>query len=283
METARIAETIDGSKLYQRRAREALPLLVRQAEASAPMYYSDLASEMGMPNPRNLNYVLGSVGQTLQDLSAQLNVEIPPIQCLVLNRSSHLPGNGISWLITSKEDFATLPRRKQREVVKTELAKVFAFARWREVLAALQLKPAPVSYKSLLVKAVNIPGGGESEAHRQFKELVSKHPEWLKLPASVKAAIESPLLSGDCLDVLFVHGEDWIAAEVKSHISSEADVVRGLFQCVKYRAVLEASQAAQGLPQSSRAVLVLESAFPQSLIPLKNVLAVEVVTPKLVT
>lgn len=69
----------------------------------------------------------------------------------------------------------------------------------------------------------------------------------------------------------------WVAAEVKSAISSETDIVRGLFQCVKYRAVMEAVQVSEARPQNARALLVLEATFPQSLIPLRNILGVEVV------
>ncbi len=66
METGEVAKFIEGKKLYQERARKALPLLVRQALANQPILYSDLAQELDMPNPRNLNYVLGSIGYTLQ-------------------------------------------------------------------------------------------------------------------------------------------------------------------------------------------------------------------------
>lgn len=52
MDTAKIADPISGDKLYQERARLALPLLVRQAHAAAPVYYSALAAELGMPNAR---------------------------------------------------------------------------------------------------------------------------------------------------------------------------------------------------------------------------------------
>ena len=73
MTTAMAATPLSGDKLYQERARAALPLLVRQAEAATPIFYSSLARELGMPNPRNLNYVLGCIGQTLQHhLSADL-------------------------------------------------------------------------------------------------------------------------------------------------------------------------------------------------------------------
>ncbi len=70
---------------------------------------------------------------------------------------------------------------------------------------------------------------------------------------------------------------------MKSRHSPEVDLVRGIFQCIKYRAVIEAYQASQGLPQDGRAVLVPEELFPQRLVPLKNMLGVEVlenVTPR---
>ena len=45
-----------GAKTYQQRARSALPILVRQAKAHQTMFYSELALEMGISNPRTLNY-----------------------------------------------------------------------------------------------------------------------------------------------------------------------------------------------------------------------------------
>ena len=70
---------------------------------------------------------------------------------------------------------------------------------------------------------------------------------------------------------------DSIAVEVKSALSSEADIVRGMFQCVKYRAVLEAQQAAEGLPQSARAILALELKLAPKFQALKNILGIEMV------
>lgn len=64
---------------------------------------------------------------------------------------------------------------------------------------------------------------------------------------------------------------------MKSSISVEGDIVRGLFQCVKYRAVMEAVLLTKAERQNARALLVLESKLPQSLIPLRNMLGIEVV------
>src|SRR5688572_14354087 len=101
METAQIARSIEGDKLYQRRARLALPLLVRQAQAGSPIRYGELAAELGMENARNLNYVLGSVGQALEELSARWKEKIPGIQFLVVNKNTGLPGHGVGWFVRS--------------------------------------------------------------------------------------------------------------------------------------------------------------------------------------
>ena len=61
-ETAKKASHMQGDKPYQKYACAALPLLVRQAKARKPITYGSLAKELGMPNPRHLNYPLGSIG-----------------------------------------------------------------------------------------------------------------------------------------------------------------------------------------------------------------------------
>lgn len=283
MDTAKIAKPISGNKPYQERARAALPIIVRQAHAHSPIFYSDLATELGMPNPRNLNFVLGSIGQTVKGLSRTWREDVPPIQCLVINKNTGLPGEGIGWFITNKDDFRKLSRKQQRLLVEAELQKVFSYNKWPEVLNILSLKPVAEDYSKLLLKTREYRGGGESEQHRRLKQFVALHPELLSLSKSAKSEIEYSLPSGDSLDVLFRHGDDWIGAEIKSDISDPRDIVRGLFQCVKYRAIIESYQAVQTLPQSARAVLVLGGSLPNDLISLKNILGVEIiekVTPK---
>jgi len=278
MKTAKIVEPIAGNKLYQQRARLALPLLVRQAEVGVPIFYSSLATELGMPNPRNLNFVLGSIGQTMERLSKAWKQKVPPIQCLVINKATGLPGEGIGWFLVKKEDYAALPLRQRRAIVDAELGHIYAFPRWRDVLAALSLTHAFPDFSTVIAKASRGFGGGESEQHKALKAHVAGNPSVVGLPAATPdGKTEFPLPSGDFLDVSFAGKDMWVAAKVKSAISDEADVVRGLFQCVKYRAVMEAVMRSEGRPQSARAVLVLEASLPRSLLPLRNLLGVEVV------
>jgi hypothetical protein len=276
MGTAEISDPISGDKLYQSRARVALPLLVRQAEAGSPILYSNLAEELGMPNPRNLNYVLGSIGQSLEDLSKKWKTKVPPIQCLVINKNTGMPGEG--FVLMRKEEFSSLPLRQKRALVEAELQHVFSYPRWRDVLKEFELEPTNSDFSPLVKKAIGGFGGGEGEAHKALKEYVAKNPKVIGLASSTPTGkIEYPLPSGDSLDVSFNSKNIWVAAEVKSSISSESDIIRGLFQCVKYRAVMEAVLLTESKPQNARALLVLESKLPQSLVPLRNTLGVEVI------
>lgn len=275
-ETAEVAASIWGEKLYQQRARKALPLLVRQAQAGEQIIYSELAEEMGMPNERNLNFVLGSIGQTIRVLSKQWNEEIPPIQCLVVNKITGLPGEGVGWFIVKEGEFKSLPRSKQREIVKAELAKIFGYSKWPEVLKALRLSEATLDLKPLIDGASSY-AGGEGPEHRRLKAYVAEHPEVIGLPIStLHGSTEKLLPSGDSLDVSFLQSREWIAAEVKPSGSPIPDILRGLFQCVKYKAVMEAVQSTEGKPRAATAVLVLQGQLPPNLIPVRNTLGIRV-------
>ena len=210
-----------GARLSDaKRARAALPLLVRQAEAGAPVFYSDLAEELGMSNPRNLNYVLGSIGQSLKLLSKAWKSKVPPIQCLVVNKNTGLPGEGIGWFLVKKEDFSRLPLRQKRSIVEAELQHVFSYPHWQEVLEALELEPIASDLTPFVSKAAGGFGGGESEDHKALKAYVAQNPSVIGLGVNTPTGeTEFPLPSGDSLDVSFNGKKVWIAAEVKSSIS----------------------------------------------------------------
>src|SRR5579883_1071077 len=98
----------DQDKLFVQRAYKALPVLVRQARAGRPTTYGDLAKEIGIQNWRQLGKVLGYIGEKLMELGEANNKDIPPINCLVVNKDTGLPGEGIGWFLT-KENFSQLP------------------------------------------------------------------------------------------------------------------------------------------------------------------------------
>lgn len=78
--------------------------------------------------------------------------------------------------------------------------------------------------------------------------------------------MEYTLLSGDRLDVYFqLKDGTQVAVEVKSDISDDADILRGIYQCVKYDAVLKAERCVhcvKGDHCPVKVILVLEREMP---------------------
>ncbi|MCO6184593.1 hypothetical protein NHF56_00030 [Rhizobium sp. L1K21] len=269
---------MNGNKLYHARARAALPILVRQAKAGEPIYYERLANELGMTNPRNLNYPLGSIGRSIKALSKEWKQDVPMIQSLVINQQQGLPGDGIGGFIkNSKANYHKLTKQQRRELFKAIQFEVYAYRDWDKVLSALGLKPVEDNFEPLVCAAQSFGGGGESEDHFRLKMYVKKNPDLLSIRSPGKADTEVSLASGDCLDVSFSGKRTWTAVEVKSAISSEADLVRGLFQVVKYQAVMSAEISARGFQKDIDVFLVIEGNFSERFYSLANTLGVRVV------
>lgn len=183
MKTGQVAEPLPGNKLYQQRARRAFPILVRQAFASQPINYSDLADELDMPNPRNLNFVLGSIGQTIQRLSKKWGEKIPPLTCLVVSKTTGLPSGGVAWFIDDTNAFDKLPLKQKREIVNIELQKIFAYPRWLDVLHTFGLEYTPArDYSQLAKEAQKRHGRGErtSQAIQAIREPKPTNPKTAK-------------------------------------------------------------------------------------------------------
>lgn len=283
MATASQTKSMFGDQLYQQRARQALPILVRQAATQKPIFYEALANELGMPNPRNLNWVLGSVGVTLQELGRKpgWNRSIPHIQSLVINQRDRLPGSGFEGFLADRVKFYQgFSSAEKRAYLDGYWRDIFAYPRWNEVLNACGLAPLTTDATDIIDKAKTgrSGGGGEGPEHLALKEFVRDNPSVVGLPTSFpRGAVEAPLPSGDKLDVLFHARSRMLAVEVKSRISNTVDLTRGLFQCVKYQAVMKAERGFKNGIYSIDAVLVVGREFPDSLKPLQNSLGVEVI------
>lgn len=262
-----------GEQLYQQRARNALPILVQQAMANEKIYYGDLAKELDMPNARNLNDVLDCIGNAILELNKLLPAEdkIPLINGIVVNQQTGLPGDSVHF-IREKLD----PRQKEARVNK-ELADVFSYGKWSFVLNELGLK-MPDNLGSRLIESTTHQGkGGESVAHKRLKKYIADHPEIVGLKKSLgPGETEIELPSGDTPDVLFQNSKSRIAVEVKSRKSNENDLKRGLFQCVKYRAILKACRSVEIGSYEADALLAIEGELTKDLIRIKNTLGVEV-------
>lgn len=119
--------------------------------------------------------------------------------------------------------------------------------------------------------------GGEGPEHEKLKEHVKQTPRILGLPQAAAAESEYRLESHDSVDVMFSYGGQMVCVEVKSKISDTADIRRGIFQCVKYKAVTEAMLKAKGKEPNVRSALVLGGRLPRDLKDTQKKLCIETI------
>lgn len=274
--TAEVASNFHGDQLYQRRARLALPILVRQALAGNPIVYEDLAVELDMPNPRNLNYPLGCIGEVLNVLAKEWGSEIPHIQALVVNKGTGLLGLGFDDFL-EKQGATWASPIERRAVIKAYWRKITTYPYWSRILSELELAPTEVKIGKVIADAAKPGGSGEGDEHKSLKELVIRRPFLVGLYVNEwKGNVEYYLPSGDSIDVVFETAREIYAIEVKPTGASDADVARGLFQCVKYTAVLAALAAFRVDARKISVVLALGGTMPPILAPLRNSLGIRV-------
>ena len=267
-----IAKDEPDKKLYQTRARAMLPILVRQTMASEKISYGNLGRELDL-HPRVLRHSLDCIGKTLLELGERWQEDIPPIQGLVVNQSTGMPGDSVNFLYGQKID----PRQKEA-IVEAILGKVFSYPKWYDVLEELGLSRVEPLNPDFEQPTDRRGGTAESEAHKRLKDYIARHPRSVGLYKSLAPGeTEYRLPSGDIPDVLFQNTRRRIAVEVKSHISKEADLRRGLFQCVKYRAILRACRSLEGGTYEADALLAVEGSLPKELIPVRNTLGIKVI------
>ncbi|MEH2509464.1 hypothetical protein V1291_000818 [Nitrobacteraceae bacterium AZCC 1564] len=104
-----------------------------------------------------------------------------------------------------------------------------------------------------------------------------KNPTKFNAPKGCKKGkIEYRLESSDEVDVWFMYPGHELAIEVKSIRSSEQDHRRGVFQCVKYRALMQAQSHVLKSNEKIRTMLVSEKPLSRKLTRWARILRVEV-------
>ena len=230
---------------YTRRelALKMIPVLIRWAQASwdKPHYYADLSAAIDYGS-NQIGDVLGEIKDVLDDVTQKYGKQIPPLNALVQSKSTKLPSDGFDYVIPNYSKLS--PASKAGEVAKLNLS-AHEYD-WNWVLEALELEPAKIfteaDIKKLREKSHVGYGKGEGPEHKAIKEYVADHPESIGIKKKVVfKEKEHGLPSGDQLDVYFeFRNGNRMAVEVKPSTSPNEDITRGIFQCVKYQAVMDA-------------------------------------------
>ena len=272
--------TYTVERLADRGARHALALLLQHIRYGDEPFvtYGAIARllETRLRIPRVFPTHIGSVAGTMMDRIEAENADAPLINALV-TRPSGIPGKGFGGYYDRRirepggRTWKTLTRARKLEVVADIRAEVRQYGDWdalyRTVFGAKPPKmPKPKRYRERDGKPPDTArprGAGESEEHKRLKLWAAKNPVALGLARAMKGEPEWGLLSGDRIDVLFSDGAAFVAVEVKSIVSTDDDFQRGIYQCVKYRAVVEAQE--RPIPVAVRAILLTERDLPEEL------------------
>ena len=260
-----------GDAKFQLRARRALPILVQYAHARKPITYKILAKELDMWY-RNLDSVCACIAITLYELvEEKWGEKIPRLTNLVIKSNGKIS----PWVC---KHLTGDPNKQPTPGQRVDLFEpIYNFSRWEGVLDELNLPmPDPLSTE-LMDSAARYRSTGESDLHKRLKDYVAAHPTSVELMKSLaRGQKEVELPSGDRVDVLFKNKRYCIAVEVKAHISKKDDLLRGIFQCVKYREVLKARRTVENGSYEVDALLVIEGTLTKDLKRTANLLDVKV-------
>lgn len=268
--------TVDD--LANRGVRHALSLLLQHVEADEPFAtYGAIARllEAKLRIPRVFPTHIGAVAGRMMDQIEALDGDAPLINALV-TRPNGIPGSGFGGYYDRRfrgpgeRHWKALTHKRKLEIVEEIRTDVRRYPNWQKVYRKLfGAAPPSAPNKRFTEKdgkppeTARPPGANESPEHLKLKKWAAANPVVLGLAASMKPEPEWGLLSGDRIDVMFSDGASFVAVEVKSIRSSDDDLRRGIYQCVKYRAVIEAQELPVVAPV--RAMLLSERPLPKEL------------------
>lgn len=267
--------------------RAAFPILLRRAMDGERIAYSGLCQLLG-GGPRNYGLVAGKIGDICKAAGEEMAEDIPPLNAIIVNKSSGLPSRGVNEYLAAffhrtSEEIKKLSQEERNVWARQATEKVFNYDGWDRLRTHLQLAPLSVDLgKPDRGKPISPPDlehfstAPESEAHKALKAWVAENPRlFRKYGDFQKGQLERTLSSGDRLDALFDDGGKWLAVEVKTQDAPDAELERGVYQCVKYRATLRAMQLAAATAPNGDSILVLERKPPEKVIQLASRLSVK--------
>ena len=289
--------SLEGDGWSKRTARVGFPILVEYARNRQEITYGEWHSEivqrrLGGPSLIvNYGRAAGTVGDACQEYAEQAGIKVPSINLMVVNKKTRLPGHGADFYIrrfcrefldppVSPDDLTV---RDKRAIIERALEEIFDFPAWGEVLASFGLveveaEPARGRRREARrrPRSKGWRTGPESDAHRLLKERIAAAPTLVGLRTSETGAQEYSLWSGDRVDVYFKKAA--FGVEVKAGRCSYDELHRGVFQCVKYRAVLRAQQAHDSEIPNADCVLAIGGDVPEDLHEVARLLRVQIIS-----
>lgn len=283
--------------LCDRGVKPPMLLLLGRIQKRATATYGEVARmlerELELGDHKVFPTHIGAVAGSLMDLILTKYKTAPLINSLIVAQSDGLPGRGCFGFIDNrlkkrKGSVELMLQAERFALIHKMWNDVFDYSKWDEVFEGIfdHSPEADATGLERFAERDGRPegwggrGGGESEQHKRLKLYVLEHPGCIGAAKSdVRLrTTEQPLLSGDSVDVFLSTGRISYLVEVKSILSSEDDLKRGIYQCLKYGVVLAAQQEKHFTAEDVVATLVTERDLPSDLLELARRLGVKTCT-----
>lgn len=208
------------------------------------------------PNSRATR--VGFPGGILMNKLKEVDADVPLLNSLLVLQSDRMPSTGIGGYFADwgqdekfrKESARDKYWEEWKEYSEDAIQEVYDFDDWEAIYErAFDRKYVAdkIAKKRKSGKDGNekdgIPRGrgGEGKNHKALRLWVTENPKRLAPRLKgVRAETEEELLSGDRVDSVYYADGQTLAIEVKSSTSNWYDLQRGIYQCVKYQAVMQA-------------------------------------------
>lgn len=197
----------------------------------------------------------GSADQLMEAIQ-RVELDVPLLSVLLVRKSDEMPSEGAGAGMAERFGEPLLAEKnantKYPDLWKTYFKKaeneVRSYKKWPEIFRAafgedfeIDSHSAPSQQASFTDDGRHFYSGGEGDKHKALRLWALENPTAVSdIAVWERAATEVVLLSADRVDVVYYTPKRIIAVEVKSIISNDLDLERGVYQCIKYRAVLRA-------------------------------------------
>lgn len=222
---------------------------------------------------------MGDPAGQLMDLIHGVEPGAPLLNTLLVRESDKIPGDGVGSYMAKKFKVPKLAEQGARKKYKDDWCEYFeqaksevmSFEHWPELFEKAfneEFNPHKILLQNLSNEKNHqqFGAGGEGPAHMRLKFWVKNNPgEVCSKGKPIKVGDEVGLKSGDKVDVVYCYPNTKIAVEVKSYSSDKRDLERGVYQCIKYRAVMEVEAIESNKNLEILCYLVTEKQLPDDL------------------
>ena len=259
--------------------RKIIPILVRWAKQGLTnRTYNDLIQELGYTKYSGIGKPLGYVKDVFEKFKEETKEEVPTLNALVKSKSNNLPSEGFSYVCPQYDEMSLNSKITYVTGLNTAAKE---YKNWDWVLTALDLTPSFIDSESdeIKIRSGKFFGSkGEGEEHKKIKEYIYNNPDAIGIENVIQKETEYILLSADRLDLYFkLKNGGNIAVEVKPQTSPDDDIMRGLYQCVKYKAIMDAEDKVHGNKVNNKCILVIGGFLSESNKQIRDVLNIYVI------